>query len=168
VSNCDHGAGTGLKQSIPITVQSSAVCGDGEFGSAPAEYGGSIVPFTNRKHAFERLYTVAELVELRRQVLRFSRSVPPGAERNQHRQIATSLRWLFKNKAWLDAHTVEGSKSGMDQLTVSKDPLKSKDPPKSNTWRGWIAPWSGTETPSQHVGRLRWRSSLIGKLRRSS
>jgi hypothetical protein len=127
----------------------------------PPNLGGSIVPFANRKHAFERLYTVAELVELRRQMLRFSRSVPPGAERNQHRQIATSLRWLFKNKAWLDAHTVEGS-SGIDQPTVSKDP------PKSNTWRGWIAPWSQAITPSQPVGRPRWRSSLIGKLRRSS
>ena len=120
------------------------------------------MPRTNRKPAFERLYSVAELVELRRQMLRFSRSIPPGPDRIEHRQIATSLRWLFKNKAWLDAHTVEGSRSGMDQLTVSKDT------PKSNTWRGWIAPWSGTETPSQPMGRLRWRSSLIGKLRRSS
>src|ERR1700730_7025974 len=109
-----------------------------------------MMPRTNRKPAFERLYSVAELVELRRQMLRFSRSVPPGPERNQHRQIATSLRWLFKNKAWLDSHTVEGSKSGMDQLTVSKDPLKS------NTWRGWIAPWSQAKTPSQHAGRPRW------------
>jgi hypothetical protein len=120
------------------------------------------VPFTNRKPAFDRLYTIAELVELRRQMLRFSRSVPPGPERNQHRQIATSLRWLFKNKAWLDAHTVEGSKRGMDQLTVLEDPLKP------NTWRGWIAPWSHAKKPSQHMGRLRWRGSLIGKLRRSS
>jgi hypothetical protein len=120
------------------------------------------VPFANRQPAFDRLYTFAELVELRRQMLRFSRSVPPGPERNQHRQIATSLRWLFKNKAWLDAHTVEGSNSGIDQLTVLEDPLKP------NTWRGWIAPWSHAKKPSQHAGRLRWRSSLIGKLRRSS
>jgi hypothetical protein len=35
---------------------------------------------------------------------------PPGPQRNHHRQIALSLRSLFKNKAWLDAHTVEGSK----------------------------------------------------------
>jgi hypothetical protein len=120
------------------------------------------VPFANRKPAFDRLYTIAELVELRRQMLRYSRSVPPGAERNQHRQIATSLRWLFKNKAWLDAHTVEGSKHGMVQPTIPEDPLKS------NTWRGWIAPWSHAKTPSQHVGRSRWGSSLIGKLKRSS
>jgi hypothetical protein len=138
----------------------------------PPDLRGSIVSFTQRKPAFERLYTIAELVELRRQMLRFSRSVPPGAERNEHRQIATSLRWLFRNKAWLDAHTVEGSKSRMDQLTVLEDPVKSNtlksDTLKSNTWHGWIAPWSHAKTPSQHVGMPRWGSSLIGKLRRSS
>jgi hypothetical protein len=73
---------------------------------------------TNRKPSFERLYSVAELVELRRQMLRFSRSIPPGPDRNEHRQIATSLRWLFKNKAWLDAHTVEGSQK-CGELTAS-------------------------------------------------
>jgi hypothetical protein len=54
-------------------------------------------------------YSMAELTELRRTMLRFSRSIPPGSERNQHLQIAISLRRLFKNKARLDAHTVEGS-----------------------------------------------------------
>ena len=53
---------------------------------------------------------MAELIELRRQMLRFSRSIPPGHERNQHLEIAVSLRRLFKNEAWLDAHTVEGSR----------------------------------------------------------
>jgi hypothetical protein len=93
--------------------------------------------------------------------------VPPGVERNEHRQIATSLRWLFRNKAWLDAHTVEGSKSRLDQLTVSEDPVKSNTL-KSNTWHRWIAPWSHPKTPSQYGGMPRWGSSLIGKLRRSS
>jgi hypothetical protein len=54
-------------------------------------------------------YTMAELIELRRTMLRFSRSIPPGPERNGHRQVALSLRTLFKNKAWLDANTIEGS-----------------------------------------------------------
>jgi hypothetical protein len=54
-------------------------------------------------------YTMAELIDLRRQMLRFARSKPPGPERNGHRQIAISLRRLFKNKEWLDANTVEGS-----------------------------------------------------------
>ena len=68
------------------------------------------MPHTNKKPVSEHLYSNAELVELRRQMLRYSRSVPAGPERNQHLQIAISLRPLFKNKAWLDAHTVEGSR----------------------------------------------------------
>jgi ribosomal protein L29 len=55
-------------------------------------------------------YTHGQLVQLRRQMLRFARSTPPGTERNARRQIARSLRSLFKNKGWLDAHTGEGSK----------------------------------------------------------
>jgi hypothetical protein len=54
-------------------------------------------------------YSNAGLVEYRRNILRYARSFPPGSERNQHRQVALSLRALFKNKKWLDAHTVEGS-----------------------------------------------------------
>jgi hypothetical protein len=51
-------------------------------------------------------YTYAELVEMRRQVLRYARSFPAGAERNQHRQVALSLRWLFKNEKWRDSHII--------------------------------------------------------------
>jgi hypothetical protein len=54
------------------------------------------------------LYSKAELIELRRNVLFYARSFPPGVERNQHRQIALSLRRLFKDRKWLDAHTLEG------------------------------------------------------------
>jgi hypothetical protein len=54
------------------------------------------------------LYSKAELIEHRRNILRYARVFPPGPERNQHRQIALSLRGLFKNQKWLDAHTVEG------------------------------------------------------------
>ena len=38
------------------------------------------------------LYSMAELIEHRRNILRYARSFPPGPERNQHRQIALSLR----------------------------------------------------------------------------
>ena len=55
------------------------------------------------------LYSKAELVEHRRNILRYARLFPPGPERNQHRQVALSLRALFKNGKWLDTHTVEGS-----------------------------------------------------------
>jgi hypothetical protein len=54
-------------------------------------------------------YHKAEFIEHRRNILRYARSFPPGSERNQHRQIALSLRALFRNKKWLDAHTVDGS-----------------------------------------------------------
>jgi hypothetical protein len=67
------------------------------------------MPSTNRQPVEERRYTKAELIDLRRQMLRFARSLPHGPERNARRQIARSLRNLFKNKKWLDAHTVEGS-----------------------------------------------------------
>jgi hypothetical protein len=55
------------------------------------------------------LYSKAELIEHRRNILRYARLFPPGSERNHHRQVALSLRALFKNKDWLDTHTVEGS-----------------------------------------------------------
>jgi hypothetical protein len=55
------------------------------------------------------LYSRAELIEHRRNILRYARSFPPGSERSQHRQVALSLRTLFKNNRWLDNHTVEGA-----------------------------------------------------------
>jgi hypothetical protein len=55
------------------------------------------------------LYSKAELVEHRRNILRYARSFPPGPERNQHRHVALLFRALCKNETWLDAHTVEGS-----------------------------------------------------------
>jgi hypothetical protein len=55
------------------------------------------------------LYGKAELAEYRRNILRYARAFPPGPERNQHRQVALSLRALFKNGKWLDTHTIEGS-----------------------------------------------------------
>jgi hypothetical protein len=61
-------------------------------------------------HSNDRpLHSKAELVELRRNILLYARSFPPGFERNQHRQIALSLRRLFHDRNWLDAHTTEGS-----------------------------------------------------------
>src|SRR6202171_2886376 len=49
----------------------------------------------------ERLYSLDELLELRRNVLRYARTFPPGDERNQHVHVAVSLRTLFKNEKWL-------------------------------------------------------------------
>ena len=44
----------------------------------------------------------------RRTMLLYDRFFPPGYKRNQKGQIAQSLRRLFHNKDWLDAHTSEG------------------------------------------------------------
>jgi len=54
-------------------------------------------------------YSKADLIEHRRSILRRARLLPPGPKRNQHRQVALLFRALFKNKNWLDTHTVEGS-----------------------------------------------------------
>jgi hypothetical protein len=67
------------------------------------------MPNADRKPIPEPVYSTSDLVELRRQMLRYSRSIPPGPERNQHLQIAISLRRLFKNKEWLAVHTAKGS-----------------------------------------------------------
>ena len=71
--------------------------------------GGNIMPQANRKIASSGLYTIPELIDLRRQMVLFARSLPPGPKRNDRRQTANSLRRLFKKKAWLDAHTIDGS-----------------------------------------------------------
>ena len=57
----------------------------------------------------ERLYTLEELTELRRNALRYARAFPPGNERNQHLQVAVSLRALFRDKKWLRAHSRDGA-----------------------------------------------------------
>jgi hypothetical protein len=53
-------------------------------------------------------YSLDDLIETRRKILRYARTFPPGAERNQHRQVAVSLRALFSNKNWLEANTHQG------------------------------------------------------------
>jgi hypothetical protein len=52
----------------------------------------------------EPLYNPDELTDLRRTMLRYARTFPPGEERNHHLQIAVSLRRLFRNEKWLRDH----------------------------------------------------------------
>jgi hypothetical protein len=69
---------------------------------------GGIMPSVARISAPDHpLYSRAELVEHRRNILRYARTFPPGSERNQHRQIALSLRALFRNRQWLDSHVLD-------------------------------------------------------------
>ena len=67
------------------------------------------MPHADRMPTFEGRYSIEELIELRRQMLRYARSFPPGADRNQHRQVALSLHGLFKNQVWRSAHTSQDS-----------------------------------------------------------
>ena len=57
------------------------------------------------------LYSKAELIEHRRNILRYARSFPPDSERNHHRQVELKFGALLNNKKWLDTHTAEGSGS---------------------------------------------------------
>jgi hypothetical protein len=57
--------------------------------------------------AIQSRYTAEELIELRRNALRYARSFPPGGERNRHRQVAASLRRLFQSDGWFKAHALE-------------------------------------------------------------
>ena len=66
------------------------------------------MPSANRVSEPEPLYRIADLKIVRRDLLLYARSFPPGSERNQHLQIAFSLRRLFKSRKWLDAHTLDG------------------------------------------------------------
>jgi hypothetical protein len=64
----------------------------------------------NRLPVEERRYTMVELYELRRVIIKHSRSIPPGLARNEHRQIAASMRSLIRDADWLAVHTVDGIK----------------------------------------------------------
>ena len=77
------------------------------------------MPSVQRLPAVEPRRSIEEFIELRREMLRYARSLPLGAERNQRRQIALSLRGLFKNKNWLDGHTWEGAALLIDRPSPS-------------------------------------------------
>ena len=80
------------------------------------------MPFVQPLPALEQRRGIEEFIQLRREMLRYARAFPPGTERNQRRQTALSLRGLFKNKAWLDAHTWEGA-----ALLPDPSPSPAKD-----------------------------------------
>jgi hypothetical protein len=86
----------------------SATTGDREFGNAPASSRWNNMPSANRTPVPEPLYWMDDLRVLRRDILLHAKSLPPGSKRNQHRQIALSLRRLLKNENWLNAHTLDG------------------------------------------------------------
>jgi hypothetical protein len=78
------------------------------------------MPSVHRVPTFEQRHSIEEFIQIRRDMLRYARLLPPGPDRNQRRQIALSLRSLFKNKNWLNAHTWEGA------ALVTDDPSPSR------------------------------------------
>jgi hypothetical protein len=66
------------------------------------------MPSADRQHVETKRYAMAELYELRRVIIKHSRSIPHGPTRNEHRQIATSMRTLSRDRKWLAVHTVDG------------------------------------------------------------
>jgi hypothetical protein len=76
------------------------------------------MPSVHRVPAFEQRHSIEEFIQIRRDMLRCARSFPPGPDRNQRRQIALSLRALFKNKDWLDSHTWEGERESLRILRI--------------------------------------------------
>jgi hypothetical protein len=56
-----------------------------------------------------------ELLGLRRNVLRYARTFPPGDERNRHLQVADALRALFKGEKWRRTHTLESAMLSIDR-----------------------------------------------------
>lgn len=68
--------------------------------------------------AATKVYAIAELYEVRRMVIAHARTAPPGPERNQHRQIARSIRRLFGDAKWLADHTIEDLARICDRCTM--------------------------------------------------
>jgi hypothetical protein len=66
------------------------------------------MPYAERQPVETKRFTMVELYELRRVIIKHSRSIPPGPVRNEHRQIASSMRSLTRDRKWLAAHTVDG------------------------------------------------------------
>jgi hypothetical protein len=64
------------------------------------------MPQALERASYRPRYTIAEFTEIRRNILRYARSIPPGPDRNQHRQIAVSLRRLSRSAAWRDAYII--------------------------------------------------------------
>jgi hypothetical protein len=84
------------------------------------------MPPLPRKQTDDHRYTMPHLINLRRQMLRFARSYPPGPERNGRRQIAASLRSLLKKQAWLVANTIEGSRTEYRVYALDNEGLPIK------------------------------------------
>lgn len=66
--------------------------------------------FVEHEPVDTKRYAMAELYGLRLTILSYARSTPLGPARNEHRQVARSMRSLCRDKRWLAIHTVDGIK----------------------------------------------------------
>jgi hypothetical protein len=57
------------------------------------------------------VYALAELYAMQRLEIKRARAIPPGPERNQHRQIAKSIRRLLGDPTWVSNHAGVGEAS---------------------------------------------------------
>jgi hypothetical protein len=76
--------------------------------------GGSIMLSANRQPVETKRYTLAELYELRRVIIKHSRSMPLGPGRNEYRKIASSMRFLSRDRKWLAVHTIGRPENGIE------------------------------------------------------
>ena len=74
------------------------------------------MPSANRQPVETKRYTLAELYELRRVIIKHARSMPPGPARNEHRQIASSMRLLARDGKWLAVHIVGPPENGIEEI----------------------------------------------------
>jgi hypothetical protein len=58
-----------------------------------------------------QLYSLEELTQIRRILLRYARSLPPGSERNKRRWVELKLRALLKDQHWVEANTSRPAKA---------------------------------------------------------
>jgi hypothetical protein len=68
----------------------------------------------NRQPVEAKRYTLAELYELRRVIIKHSRSMPLGPGRNEYRKIASSMRFLSRDRKWLAVHTIGRPEKGIE------------------------------------------------------
>src|SRR5664279_2025799 len=108
LSNIAHRSASGFRHTISITARHRHLSVT-ESVVLPPDPEEAIMPSLQLKLTQDKTrYSFSQLLQLRRQMLRSARSLPRGSpERNDRRQIASSLRSLFRDKKWLGAHTVE-------------------------------------------------------------
>jgi hypothetical protein len=67
------------------------------------------MPSVHQLPTFEQRHRIGEFIPTRRGILRYTRSLSPGTNRNRRRQIALSLGAPLKNRDWLNCSPISPS-----------------------------------------------------------